>query len=330
MSDDYAYTYSSGLARSLMTRFQEGSVDAEDYPKYATVLAKIGFCDFSVFVFIFLVKKNIACGTGFLAYAVDKFKLVTDDVETLVECVTTFVDDDFGLQAAYCQNTFTDPKITRLSVLILGLGLNKLASLPWRIGNDAFENGLVTANTPKYAPSFRWCMQCAYADPDYENNRKYAMERSENIRTEFRCTEDDINHCLGFVRNVVLGPGLLPVFESILRKPSLRMHKQDTIWGFGAKKSAYEGFFIGQLLTYVYAVEDDGTKQTTEATVQDLVHSGIKIAYKDSAGKLFTEVVKFGKCKEKFIVSSSDPDRYDQLPSGIVLKLLCILKKKNF
>ena len=86
----------------------------------------------------------------------------------------------------------------------------------------------------------------------------------------------------------------------------------------------YQGFFIGQLLTYVYAVNDDGTKQKTEATVQDLVHSGIKIAYKDSAGKLFTEVVKSGKCKEKLMVSSSDPDRYDHLSAGIILILLCI------
>ena len=102
-------------------------------------------------------------------------------------------------------------------------------------------------------------------------------------------------------------------------------------YGVSVLKTAFiKGcFFVGQLLTYVYAVEDDGTKQTTEATVQDLVHSGIKISYKDSAGKLFTEVVKFGKCKEKLIVSSSDPDRYDHLSSGIVLNLLCIFKKRT-
>jgi hypothetical protein len=97
------------------------------------------------------------------------------------------------------------------------------------------------------------------------------------------------------------------------------MDKQDTIWGFGAKNSNYQGFFIGQLLNYVYAVDDDGTRQTTEATVQDLVHSGIKIAYKDSAGKLFSEVVKSAKCKDNLMVSALDPDRYHHLPSGIVL-----------
>ena len=101
------------------------------------------------------------------------------------------------------------------------------------------------------------------------------------------------------------------------------MGKQDTIWGFGAKISNYQGFFIGQQLTYVYNVNDDGTKQTTEATVQDLVHSGIKIAYKDSAGKVFSEVVKYARFKDKLMDSDFDPDRYHHLPSGILWIKLC-------
>jgi len=236
MTDEYAYTYSCGLARALISRFEEGSDDALQYPMYSNVLGKIGVCDLSVFIFVFLVKKNISSGTG-LDYAANKFKLETDDVMILIECVTTFVDDDFGLQAAFCQKKFTDPKITRLSLHILALGLNKLAMLPWRIGNEALTNGIVTANTPKYAPSFRWLMQCAYADSDFEGDRKHALLRLENLRDEYRSPDDDINRALGFVRNVVLGPDLLSEFESILAKPTLRMGKQDTIWGFGAKNS---------------------------------------------------------------------------------------------
>jgi hypothetical protein len=192
-----------------------------------------------------------------------------------------------------------------------------LAILPWRIGNEALEYGIVTANTPKYVPAFRFLMQCAYYAEEHQGNKEYAKERLENIKNEYRVPEEIINCAVGFVRKVVLGNELLPEFESILAKPSIRMNTQDVIWGFGTKDSAYKGFFTGQPLTFVYGINDDGTKSTKEATVQELVQSGIKISYQDTGGKVFSEVVKFGQCKEKLMASALDPDRYNHLPSGI-------------
>jgi hypothetical protein len=329
ITDDIAYTYSNGLGRALKERFKVGSADAEAYPTFAAVLGKLGVCDLTTFVFMWLVKKNIMKYPG-STYVETKFKLGTEDVKTLCECLFTFVDDDFGLQAAYRQNKFTDPKITRLSIHILSFGLSKLAILPWRIGNEALEYGIVTANTPKYVPAFRFLMQCAYYAEEHQGNKEYAKERLENIKNEYRVPEEIINCAVGFVRKVVLGNELLPEFESILAKPSIRMNKQDVIWGFGTKDSAYKGFFTGQPLTFVYGINDDGTKNSKEATVQELVQSGIKICYQDTGGKVFSEVVKFGQCKEKLMASALDPDRYNHLPAGIFyFRFICMYKVRT-
>ncbi len=76
-------------------------------------------------------------------------------------------------------------------------------------------------------------MQCAYYAEEFQGNKEYAKERLKNIRDEYRVHDDIINCAVGFVRNVVLGNELLPEFESILAKPTIRMNTQGVIWGFG-------------------------------------------------------------------------------------------------
>ena len=304
MSDEIAYTYAVQMAQFLKASYEDGAGSALENPAFAVIIQKLCLPDLSTFIFVFLVKRNMSTEEG-LSYARSKFTLTDEEIRLLCECCMEEVDDDFGLQAAYCQGKFVDPQETRLAVHILAFGLSKLAILPFRLGRHAREHGMVTANTPTFAPSLRFLMACVYVPPDKHDDAQYLKARAASLRTEFGTTDDVINSAVVFVRFVVLGGRLLPNFENILAKTRRNCEWTEQIWGFGTKHGVFNGFYVGQKKTYNYWNKENKLRKVT-STVVDLVKTGIKIATENTTGPQYYEVVPFKDCRHQLRIHKTD------------------------